>query len=140
MAMKNIFYILIFLICSQVNLFAEWVSVGASVDNKDFYYKKEINIKNGNLLVWTMISSPNQSYVIDDLIDNKPVRSAQIKKEINCIEKKYKDLSYVFYGSKMGKDLLSQDSTSGNWEYAPPGSINEAIVDLVCSVKKRKSR
>jgi hypothetical protein len=120
---------------------ADWKSLGSDDDFSYFYDSTTISYPSKAIArVWTKTIYKEKGRVksLERFRDNKEL-SGIIKNldhtlnlfEINCLDKKFRTLSGIFY-SKNGKVLKTVESTSGPWKFIPPDTMYEAIYDLVC--------
>jgi len=139
MEMKNKFLILIFTFLLQTKVSAEWIRIGL-IEENIFYYSDNISFNGDNPITWMMVSSSKNKEVIEGAIDGKKIKSAQIKREINCSQRKFKALSFAYYGETMGKNLISRNDEEEDWEHILPGTINEEIVIQICKKTRLRKR
>jgi hypothetical protein len=128
------------LYCIEV-IAADWKSLGSDDDFSYFYDSATISYPSKAIArVWTKTIYKEKGRVktMERFRGNKEL-SGIIKNvdhtlnlfEINCLDKKFRTLSGIFY-SKNGKVLKTVESTSGLWKFIPPDTMYEAIYEVVC--------
>lgn len=123
---------LLFSILISFNSFGEWTEVTkTSLGEFDvkFYIDKETIRKNGDhVYYWELGNSL------------KPVEgtlSIKVYNKADCVEKRVRVLSIIFYKKPMGKDKISENSKDNpEWEYAHPGSPREDLINYACNYVK----
>lgn len=61
------------------------------------------------------------------------IAAARILEEVNCSNKTFRTIEYLFY--KMDHSILSLESsdTINEWKVPAKGSLNEARIDMICT-------
>ncbi len=61
------------------------------------------------------------------------IAAARILEEVNCSNKTFRTIEYLFY--KMDRSILSLEpsDTINEWKVPAKGSLNEARVDMICT-------
>lgn len=60
------------------------------------------------------------------------MKSAKTYLEVDCREKKSRDLSSVYYSDEQEKNII-QISKVSDWIYYPPGSVGDTMIKTTCS-------
>ena len=106
---------------------AEWTEVVASTSGTTFYVDLDrVRKNNGYMYVWSLT----------DYIKPGPngTLSAKAYKEVDCKGFRQKSLTYIYYKQPMGEGGGDSDSPSNpEWEYPPPDSNLEGILNKVCA-------
>ena len=60
--------------------------------------------------------------------------SSKVYLEVDCKAFRYKNLTYIFYKQPMGEgEGVSSNNDNPEWEYPPPESMVEFILNKVCA-------
>ena len=106
---------------------AEWSITGATVTGHTTYIDFDRIRKNGGYVyAWTLTD-----YL-------KPTKhgdmSNKIYREVDCKAFRYRALTIIFYKQPMGEgNADTNPAIDKEWEYPPPESIGELVVNTVCA-------
>ena len=126
--MKKIIFTLLFstLVFSSPS-YADWTKVSTSVNGNTFYVDFDrIRKHDGYVYYWRLS---------DYLKPTKyGVLSAKSYSQVDCKAFRYKRLSISYYTNSMGNGTPStSDTVQTEWNYPPPNSAIEIILNSVCS-------
>lgn len=118
---------LLFSLILSFNSYGEWSFVVKSTRSDEYYIDFDrISNKNGYVYYWQLVNFPNPP--------NVSASSSKQLFEADC-NTPYKErrLAYYRFESAMGNGPVNSEQVlTLNWEYAPPNSITEVILDKVC--------
>ena len=124
---KLILILLLSTVMFSSSSYAEWTKVSENVNGSTFYVDFERIRKHGGYVYW---------WDLTDLL--KPiltgVLSAKIYKQGDCKLFRFKNLSYSFHKEPMGGgtgDVVNEPDKE--WNYPPPNSSAEGILQSVCN-------
>lgn len=116
---------LLLIIAASGTLAADWTRQGSTPD-VNFYLDLNSIKKNGNLRrVWQLQdrNSPSKT----------GARSLRAMSEYDCKEDKYRTLQLdTFSGAMAEGEIISTDSTPGQWAFIAPGTPFANTLKLVC--------
>jgi len=123
---------LLFSILISFNSYADWTLITVNDDDVSYYIDLEtIKEKGVYVYYWELDDFPNP------MIDDLPIISAKIRKQIDCFEDKMKSLGTHYYEKNMGEgDIYYSDDSEGSWVYPPPGTAFSSVVNYVCDYVK----
>ncbi len=114
-------------ICSTPSL-AEWKKVGENVNGNNYYINFEtIKKKNGYVYYWVM-----SDYLKPDKWKDM---SSKTLYEADCkTPKRERKIYATYHAQPMGKGEPSTVSPeTRDWNYAPPDSVSELMLEIVCN-------
>lgn len=102
----------------------KWTPIGMNDQSQLFAYNGKQSVMNsGNRAVW----------ILSNYDKNLEFASAVSLREVDCRQRKFRINKLTAYSEKYGFGKKLQDYESeGPWQYAPPGSLYESILDFVC--------
>ena len=124
---KFIFTLLLSTLVFSSPSYADWTKVGTTVSGNTYYVDLDrIRKHDGYVYFWTL----------DDYL--KPFKSGALSAKVysqgDCKLFRDKVLSDSFYNDSMGNGTLnSSSSEEEDWDYPPPNSIGETVLNFVCS-------
>jgi len=106
--------------------FADWKKITVNEAGSTMYFDPNTLKKhNGYYYVWTMTD-----YLKKDSVGNY---SNKIHMQIDCISKKYKSLTFVFYKEQMVKGEESVTFEGDDvWDSFAPNSVGEDFINSIC--------
>ncbi len=122
-------FTLVFTMMFSSTSFAEWTRVTEGLDGTIFYVDFErIRKVDGYVYFWDLSNrlKPSEGGNL----------SVAIYKQGDCKLFRHQRLSYVFYKGPMGggaSDVQEPEKTSQGWNYPLPNSVDESILQSVCS-------
>ena len=126
--MKIIFTLLFSTLVFSSLSYADWTRVSRNTVGDTFYVDFDrIRKHDGYVYFWEL----------GDYL--KPTKygdlSAKIYSQVDCKAFRYSELSGAFYTNPMGNGTPSKSGSSQGteWDYPPPNSVKEEILNLVCS-------
>ena len=117
---------LVFTVMSSSTSFAEWTASNENVDGDIFYVDFErIRKQGGYVYFWVL-----QDY----LKPRHGVLSVKLYRQGDCRNFRMLSLGFYFHKEPMGGGTgESHIPENPKWEYPPPNSVNESILNAVCS-------
>ena len=109
---------------------AEWDYIARAADRSSTIYVEGISIRKlgGKVKLWEMLD-----YEEVRQLGSKEVLSFKNLKEHDCMEKKYRGLSVIFYSENMGKGaIVYSNNDTRPWKNIIVGSTNEASFKYAC--------
>jgi len=122
--------ILLFSIFISFNSYSEWMKIGENVNGTVLYIDRDkIKEHNDYVYFWRLLD-----YL-------KPTKLGDISSKVyiqaDCGVNRYKHLSFIFYKQQMGEgEGEQQNPVNTEWQYPPPGSGSESLLDYACSYIK----
>lgn len=128
--MKNLILGLLLIITSTIAV-ADWIAI-ARTDTLTQYVDLE-SIRKGTVLrIWAL--RDYDTVVVDNYGDR--YLSVKTLNEIDCKDWRDRTLYILLYSDNMGKgNIVYSTSSIGDWSFAVPGSIGEAILKAACGKK-----
>ena len=124
--MKKLLLTLLASLLFTGSAWAEWVKVAQS-DNFDKYIDPATIRKDGNFVRFWEINDLKQRYKDGEL-------SRRTRAEYDCKQERFRHLSASTHSGPMaGGTTLLSDSSGGQWNDIPPGSVSEAVLQIVCA-------
>ena len=125
--MKKFLSTVIAILLFNSNAFAEW-SIWYAPDKADFYIDKTRTVINKQTIKFWMLTNlktPQPSH-------KGPVNSFVAYIELDCKNKREKNLQEYVFSGQMGKGKLLQSKTSNEWIYPIPNSHQDIINTKTC--------
>lgn len=134
--MKNLTFLLLTLISNTV--FAQWSLISETADTKVYLDFSSIQKTNNKIRVWELFDTPNGSVSPDNKV---AYRSSKTLEEYDCSSDNSKTIEFAWYSKGMASGAIVYMDKGSNypWVSYPPGSVNSAIKQKICSVEKRSS-
>lgn len=118
------------LIFSSTASFAEWKKVSKGMNGNIYYVDFSRIKKHGGYVYYWRLSDFLKPTEHGDL-------SARVYHQVDCKLFRFKRLSYVFHKQPMGKGIpVSNNPKNPDWDYSPPNSIDEEVLQAVCKFGK----
>mgnify|MGYP006102876041 CR=1 FL=1 len=108
--------------------FSEWTAVAASAETRVYVDFERIRKIDGYLYIWDLTEYFKP--------DEYGVMSAKGYRQADCKLFRFKWLSVSFHKDPMGggiNELKNPIKKTQDWEYASPNSLDEIILNKVCS-------
>ena len=107
--------------------YAKWIEVSRDVNGNAYYIDDEtIRKRDGYTFIWELenYSKPNK---FGDL-------SGKRYRQVDCNAFRFKYLTHVMYLKTMGNGTpsITINEPDKDWRYAPPRTVNERILKVVC--------
>ena len=121
--------LLLFSLMLSFNSYGEWTPITINIHDDIFYLDLErTNEKEGDVYYW---------YLKDLNEPKEGVRSATSYIQGDCEVNRFKELSFNHYGELKGVERITS-STPDNpeWDYYPPDSVGEVLLDIVCGLEE----
>jgi len=111
------------------NSYGEWTPVSINIDDDIFYLDLErTNEKEGDVYYW---------YLKDLNEPIEEVSSTSTYIQGNCELNRFKELSNNIYGELKEAELISSFTPDNpQWDYYPPNSVGETLLDIVCGLEE----
>ena len=121
--------LLLLLLSLSFNSYGEWTPITINIHADIFYLDLErTNETEGDVYYW----------YLKDL--NEPiegVRSTTTYIQGDCKVNRFKELSYNLYGELKGVEMISSNTPDyPEWDYYPPDSVGELLLDIVCGLEE----
>ena len=126
--MKNILYTIILSLLFSSSAFAEWTKVNTNVRGDIYYVDFErIRKHDGYVYYWTLADYSKPSPYGD--------LSSKVYEQVDCKLFRSKYISSSYYTQPMGKGMpsITRNTPDKDWNYPPPKSAHENILNSVCS-------
>ena len=106
--------------------FADWEKLGINESGQGMYFDPDTLKKHKeHFYVWTMTDYLKSG--------SSGIYSNKIHMQIDCISKKNKKLTYVFYKDQMAKgEVFSTLEGDGKWSSFASNSVGEKFIDNIC--------
>ena len=119
--------VLLFSILISFNSYGEWSEVSKSVNGSVTYVDFERIRKKGGFVYYWSLRNYGKLSPYGDL-------SSKVYIQVDCELFRYKYLSDSYYKELMGKGEKTGGSNEpdNEWNYPPPGSVQEYVLELVC--------
>ena len=118
--------ILLFTLIYSSTSYAEWTKLGENTVG-DTYYIDFDRIRKVDGYVYYWILSDYLKPLLDKYLSSKSYRQGDCKLFM------FKDLSWSFYKEPMGKGTGYTEPPLDKWNYPPPNSTMENILNIVCA-------
>jgi hypothetical protein len=125
--MRQYFLGLLILLFTTFNtpVLAEWTEVGEGVGGNIYYVDFEgVRERNGSVFYWVL-----QDHLRPDEYGSF---SASAYYQGDCGLFRYQTLSTTFFDEPMGQGKGIRQNSRGGWDYPPPESMMESILQKVC--------
>lgn len=117
---------------------AEWILVAKGIsDDGNVYIDTKHGIKktkDGYYRVWVLWNF-QQAQVSRN---GQPYLSAKALEEYDCDEMRSRAVSITAYQERMGEGQVTgpSENGTGKWDYAPPDSIGDGAMTMICKLGK----
>ncbi len=138
---QSIICLVIFSLFANQAWAADWIYFDTTSVGDMYYDKSSIKkVNKGIISVWNkdiLSEEAKTRYfsilkVINKAPDNPSLLSYYTKlMEIDCVNKKIKDISVIFYDEKSNVIYSSPGSESGKWNAIIPNTVGEKLIDIV---------
>ena len=121
--------VVIFLLFLSMSFFANanWTPIAESDEGSVTSIDYSTLTKSGNLAkVWVITV-----YKISIPTSKGQMKSTKTYVEVDCREKKSRDLSSVYYSDEQEKNIIHTSKVS-DWIYYPPGSVGDTTIKVTC--------
>lgn len=124
--MKKPILLLIFILLS-FNSYGDWKFHTSSIKGDTFHLHLESITKDeGYVYFWYL-----KSYLIPNKFGDF---SSKVKVKGDCINNRFKYLTYVWYKEPMGKGLGERSDKESAWEHLPTESVGVRLLEDVCKI------
>ncbi len=138
---QSIIFLIIFLLFSNQAWAADWIYFDTAVAGDVYYDKSSIKKESENIIsIWNknVLSEKAKKKYFSLLkeINKAPKNSSMLsyyKKlmEIDCVNRKIKDISVTFYNEKGKVVYALPKSESGEWNDILPNTVGEKLINIV---------
>jgi hypothetical protein len=138
---QSIICLIIFFLFANQAWAADWIYYDTSAVGDVYYDKSSIKKVNESIIsVWTknILSEEAKTKYFSILkgIHKAPKNPSKLcyytkLTEIDCVNKKIKDISVIFYNEKSKVIYLSPKSESGEWNDILPDTVGEKLINIV---------
>ena len=129
MIIFRIFIILLIFLLYSSKSFSDWIKLTNSKTGSIYVDFNKIKVKDGLTYFWYLMDFKEKRYLPSK---KKYYQSFVIQGQGDCDLSRFKDLQFVVYKSKMGKDYLLNFEPPNKWKYPPPGSNYLRMLESVC--------
>ena len=141
-SMKTLFRVILFglVIFGNAEVWGtDWKIFGYNDSGSRYYDAESITSPSRNIIrVWEQFTF-SEKYIIDLVRQHgKRYENSELSKtlwEFDCVEKRFRGLSSVFY-SKEGSNVIHSVSSPSEWHFIPPESMMNTLLKIVCKQMK----
>ena len=120
-------FTLVFTVMFSSTSFAEWTEVGQSVDGDTYYVDFErIRKVDGYVYYWSVVNLPEP--------DQTGNFSYKVYFQGDCKLFRHKWMHFTAHKELMGEGVGPDATLPDKWQYPPPNSVNESLLNTVCSL------
>jgi hypothetical protein len=129
--MKKLLTIIVFSFLWSENAYSSWIKISES-SSIDLYYHTSSMFSQDNMhFVWLLLNQHEKENV-----GGMDYWSSKTQLKINCVNRKFKRETSLFYEKKMGTGKIvtstSDPEILGSWASAVPNSNVETIILKIC--------
>ena len=126
--MKNIIFL--FLLGLNTNVFAQWTSIGKTVNSQHFLDLNTIQQIAVYKRAWFKVEFFSNSNML-----NENIRSSYALIEFDCREKKYRNLIIQYFKQPNLVDPYVLSNSADEWQSIVPNTMSEIDLLVVCLTK-----